>query len=186
MIRISYSKEFEDDMRLKSSSCSLDDLWVIAKYKYKYNVSRDNLQKYLSRRKIRYVGYNPKKANQSKQLPIGTEYIKDDGMTLIKVKPDKWQYKQRYIYEKYHNVKLKSTDYVIFLDGNRNNFDIDNLKCVDCRKASMYANLRLGSTDKEITEAALLYADSAIMIKELEGVKPRSHKRRNKNEVTSN
>ena len=60
--------------------------------------------------------------------PIGTTRITSDGYKEIKVKePDVWQLYNRYIYEKEHGVKLEAKDIIIFADGNRENFGIDNL-----------------------------------------------------------
>ena len=42
-------------------------------------------------------------------------------------------YYSRYLYEKFHNVKLKDNEKIIFLDGDSSNFNIENLKCVDSR-----------------------------------------------------
>lgn len=177
MMRNKYTEEFISDMKLKASTCTLDDLLIIAIHKYKYNVTKDTLMKCLSKRGIKYLGYNPARVH-APSSPVGTEYIKEDGMTLIKVSKSKWMYKQRYLYEKYHKVKLTSRDYIIFVDGDRSNFDIDNLKKVDCRVASYIGNLRLGCTNKDITDAAIAYANSTIQVKNLCGEKVVSHKRK--------
>ena len=181
MVRNRYTKEFISDMKLKSSTCTLDDLLLIAIHKYKYNVTKDALRECLSKRGIKYLGYNTARVH-APSYPVGTEYTKEDGMTLIKVSKSKWMYKQRYLYEKYHNVKLTPRDYIIFVDGDRSNFDIDNLKKVDCRVASYIGNLRLACTDKDITDAAIAYANSTIQVKNLCGEKIVSHKRRCTNE----
>lgn len=76
--------------------------------------------------------------------PIGHEK-KFDGEWYVKVSLTKipkgernqrnkklnYQKKTRYMYEKYHNVKLKDNEYIIQLDGNVNNFDKENLFLVD-------------------------------------------------------
>lgn len=72
--------------------------------------------------------------------PIGTTRITSDGYKEIKVKePDVWQLYNRYIYEKEHGVKLEAKDIIIFADGNRENFDIDNLVKVS-RANLLYLN----------------------------------------------
>jgi hypothetical protein len=126
-MRNKYSKEFEEEMQRLAKDNTLEDLLLIAKKKYKYNINKDKLSQYLRKRQIIYKDYDKTKINKTPiGLDIGTEYVKDDGMTLIKISRNKWQYKQRYIYEKYYNVKLTSDDYIIILDHNRNNFDISN------------------------------------------------------------
>lgn len=60
--------------------------------------------------------------------PIGTEIIRSDGYIKIKVaEPNTWKLKHRLVYEQYYGVKLGQNDAIIFLDGNRQNCDIDNL-----------------------------------------------------------
>ena len=63
---------------------------------------------------------------------VGSERTNVEGYVEIKVaEPNRWQLKHRVMYENYHNVKLKSTDVVIFLDGDKQNFDIENLALID-------------------------------------------------------
>ena len=52
---------------------------------------------------------------------------------------------------------------VIFLDGDKNNFDIDNLKAVDSRTILMAKNRHLLTSDKEATETGLLISE--LMLK---------------------
>ena len=139
-MRNKYSIEFEQDMYRLATNNSLDDLLKVAKSKYHYDITKKQLQLYLSKRKIRYKGYDINKVRDMSKLPIGTEYIKPDGMVLIKISKDKWIYKQRYIYEQYYNVELSSDDYIIFLDQDRTNFDINNLKKVSRRESGIVAN----------------------------------------------
>ena len=162
-----YSKEFEDEMKEISSFKKFDELFEIAIKKYNYNITKKQLKSYLSKRKIRYKDYNKNKAqNMGDKTPIGTEYVKDDGMTLIKIAPNKWMYKQRYIYSKYHNVELTSDDYIIFLDHNRNNFDINNLACVSKHESAILSNQQLFSNNQEITKTGIQVAKLMIKLKE--------------------
>lgn len=177
MKRNKYSKDFEKEMYSMANRYSFDIMYRVATEKYKYDIDRESFRKYLSKRKIRYTNFNTKLSKTPvTAVPIFSERKKADGMTQIKVSEHKWMYKQRYIYEQYHNVKLKSTDYVIFLDGDRNNFDIDNLMCVDCRVSSIYANMRLTYTTPEITKLAILVAENSILVKNILKLKPTNHK----------
>ncbi len=72
-----------------------------------------------------------KKGNiSSNNVPIGTERIAKDNYIEIKVKDGNlnknWQSKHRYIYEQHYGAIPKGFK-VIFADGNRRNFDINNL-----------------------------------------------------------
>ena len=98
--------------------------------------------------------------------PIGSEYTKPDGMVMVKVTKDKWVYKQRLIYEQYYGVHLPEDVYVIFLDQNRNNFDIANLKAVSRREASYMSNHNLSSKKPNVTLLGLDVARCIIKTKE--------------------
>ena len=120
-MRNKYDKTFEKNMIIIAPFYTLDELHKYS-IEYGYNITKRQLQLYLSKRKIRYKDYNSKMArNMGTDYPIGCEYIKPDGMVLAKVAKNKYEYKQRLIYEKYHKEKLTSDDYIIFLDQDRTN-----------------------------------------------------------------
>ena len=171
-MRNKYSKEFENEMRKKAPKKTIEQLLKIANEKYNYTITKWNLMNYLSKREIRYKGYNPKKAHDmGSKIPIGTEYTKDDGMVLVKVAPNKWKYKQRYIYEQYHNVELPKGTMVIFLDGDRKNFDISNLMAVSTPEYNCIKNKDLISNNGAATKTAILGARLYYKIKEKENAK---------------
>ena len=166
-MRNKYSQEFEDEMRQIASENELEKLFWIAREKYNYSITKNQLRQYLYKRQIRYKDYNKKMSrNMGLNIPIGTEYTKDDGMVLVKVAKNKWKYKQRLLYEKYHNVKLNSDDYIIFLDQDRTNFDINNLKRITKHESSVLSNQYLFSKQKDVTETGIQIAKLIIKIKE--------------------
>ena len=69
------------------------------------------------------------------KFKLGSE-IEEGGYIRVKISNHpkshtRWRLKHHIIYEKYHpNIKIGKTDRVIFLDGNKRNFDIHNLKLV--------------------------------------------------------
>lgn len=165
-MRNKYSKEFEDEMKMKAHIKKIDELLQIAKNKYNYSISKKQLRQFLYKRKIRYKDYDENKARKmGLNKPIGSERIKPDGMVQVKVAKDKWEYKQRLIYEKYYNVKLTSDDYIIFLDQDRTNFDVDNLIKVTRRESSILANQKLFSKNPVVTETGIQVAKLIIEIK---------------------
>lgn len=165
--RNKYTTKFEKEIRDKANDKTLEELLNIAKKKYKYDITKNQLRQYLYKKKIRYKDYNEnKKQDMGNKIPIGTEYVKPDGMTLIKIAKNKWMYKQRYIYEQYYNEKLTSDDYIIFLDQNRNNFDISNLKKITKRESAIMGNQKIFSNISKITELGILTAKTIIKTKE--------------------
>lgn len=166
-MRNKYNKEFEEDMYRLATNNSLDDLLKVTKYKYRYDITKKQLQSYLSKRKIRYKGYNINKVrDMGNNYPIGYEYTKDDGMVLVKVAKDKYKYKQRLIYEQYYGVDLTDDDYIIFLDQDRTNFDINNLKRVSRRESSIVANQGLFFNEPILTETGIEVAKLMIKAKD--------------------
>lgn len=163
-MRNKYDKKFENKMLKLAKNHSLDDLLTIAQKQY--NITKDQLRQYLSKRKIRYKDYNSNRAHANNSLPIGTEYIKDDGMTLIKVSKDKWEYKQRFLYKKYHNCELTSNDYIIFLNQNRQDFSKDNLVKISRIESSILSNQQMFSTNKDLTKLGIATAKLMLKIKE--------------------
>lgn len=178
-MRNKYSEKFEKDMIRLATDNSLDSLLKVAKSKYKYNITKKQLRLYLSKRKIRYKDFDYARSERTRNLgdyyPIGYEYTKDDGMVLVKIAKDKYMYKQRYIYEQYYNVKLTSDDYIIFLDQDRTNFNIDNLKRINRRESSIVANQKLFFNKPELTKTGIEIAKLMIKVKE-----------KNKNEKRTN
>lgn len=158
-MRNKYSKEFEQEMIKLAPTNELTRLWWVARQKYAYFITKEQLRQYLSKRQIRYKDYNSNKAQEmGNKIPIGTEYVKPDGMVLVKVKPNKWKYKQRLIYEQYYNVELKEDEYIIFLDQDRTNFDISNLKLVSRKESAVMSNQKLFSKNPFATETGIKIA----------------------------
>ena len=93
---------------------------------------------------------------------VGEERITEDGYVMIKIQDGKlnknWILKHRYIYEQ-HYGKIPEGYNVIFLDGNRQNTDISNLKLVSKYEDLIMNNNNLFSKDKEITETGTIIAN---------------------------
>lgn len=89
--------------------------------------------------------------------PVGSERISKDGYIEVKVaEPNKWRLKQRVVYEETKG-KIHEGCPIIFLDGNKRNFDIDNLRCIT-RSELLYLNCNGLNNSNEITETGILMA----------------------------
>lgn len=111
-----------------------------------------------------------KKGNLPKQTrPIGDERVIQNGFVEVKVgMPRVWKLKHHVIYEKYHNEKIGRWDKVIFLDGNKRNFDIGNLKKISNSEQSFLANAKLLGNNPENNKTALLLAKLTSTVKRIE------------------
>ena len=87
--------------------------------------------------------------------PPGSERINVDGYTEVKIAdPRKWVLKQRKVWEDHYKEKLTSKDVIVFLDGNKQNFNINNLYKLTRAELARFNQDHLYSTDPEITLAA--------------------------------
>ena len=98
--------------------------------------------------------------------PVGSER-KVGGYTYVKIGDsplsknfttkqlrENWVQKQRLIYEK-HKGKIPPKHYIVFLDGDRENFDIDNLYCCEKKIIAMMGRNGWFSDNAEITLTAI-------------------------------
>ena len=100
--------------------------------------------------------------------PVGTERVDNrEGYIKIKIKePDKWELKHKFIYES-HYGKIKKGNVVIFLDGNKNNFDINNLKCITREQLLTLNKNNLIKKNANLTELGIEVANLIIKSNEI-------------------
>jgi hypothetical protein len=117
-------------------------------------------------------------ARQGNYKPVGSERT-DGGYIVVKVSDRKnryhknWKAKHRMIWEKAHG-KIPRGHKVIFADGDRSNFDLDNLVLVSRSELAVMNHLGLISGDKDLTKAGKTVADIRILIaKRRRGIKKR-------------
>lgn len=87
--------------------------------------------------------------------PIGSERIGKDGYLEVKIQDGhlnkNWVLKHRYIYEQNYG-KIPNGYKVIFADGDKRNFDIDNLLLVSYSEQLIINQNGLYKRDKELTK----------------------------------
>lgn len=92
---------------------------------------------------------------------IGSERITQDGYIMIKVRDGclnkNWELKHRWLYEKEFG-KIPEGYNLIFLDGNKQNVVLSNLKLVSKSEDLIMNRNKLFSTDKDITNTGSLIA----------------------------
>lgn len=97
--------------------------------------------------------------------PVGTVVVHSDGYRFIKLAKRKWQLYQRYIWEKANHKQLKKNQVVLFLDGNRNNFDPKNLIAISRKELAIINHERLlTKDDTELSKTGVLIAKLKIKI----------------------
>ena len=102
-----------------------------------------------------------KKSNRPQTwMPVGSEAITKDGYTKIKVaEPNKWRLKHRIVWEKHHGRPVPPGHAVIFGDGNRCNFDLDNLILVSRAQLAMLNKNGLIQGNADLTRTGIVIAD---------------------------
>lgn len=88
--------------------------------------------------------------------PIGSTKIWTDGCKYIKIaNPNKWVPYHRMLWEKAHGEKIKDGELVIFADGDKSNFDIDNLVKINKGNFLFLVKNKLRFEDKDLTKAGV-------------------------------
>lgn len=104
---------------------------------------------------------------KSCNMPVGTERIDRKGYVLIKVaEPNKWIEKNKFIYESTFNKKIPKGMKVIFLDGDKTNYDPNNLSLVTDNELLVMNKNKLKKNDKELTKIGINTAKLLIKINE--------------------
>ena len=75
---------------------------------------------------------------------------------MIKIaEPNKWQLLQRYVWEKENGRKLLKNECVIFLDGNKENFEPDNLMAIKRSELARINQNHRVTNNKDLTKAGV-------------------------------
>lgn len=99
---------------------------------------------------------------------IGAE--QHDGKGFIKVKvaqPEVWRLKHHVLYEQ-HKGEIPEGYKVIFADGNKRNFDLDNLILVSARDFVSAMKNKLLFEDTELTKTGITLAQLMLAVKDKE------------------
>ena len=124
------------------------------------NITENQIINYKKKKKLK-SGVNTKFQKLSKPhnyKPLFSEFTNSDGYIEIKVaEPNKWQLKHRYIYEQNFG-KIKDGYSVIFADGDKTNFDIDNLLCIKVKDKLVMKNKKLFFNNKYLTKTGVMIA----------------------------
>ena len=105
--------------------------------------------------------YQKRRERESFSKPDFSERLRKSKASRIEIKINgKWIAKSKYVYETSTGKKVQDDEVVVFLDGNFNNFDLDNLLCVK-RKELGVVNGHLNGTCQNNGELTKLKYDVA-------------------------
>jgi hypothetical protein len=98
---------------------------------------------------------------------IGDEYISSEGFIMMKLdNPTRWVHKHRYLYEQTFG-EIPKDKVLIFLDGNKQNLNLDNLKCITRKQLIKMNQNKLFFNNAELTEAGSELANLMLRINEV-------------------
>lgn len=164
---LTYSNDMYEFLFNNASSYTIKELVKMIKEKFNVDIENKKLAQYCIKMGIKYKYEKPNKSHSNIPTKIGTIINKTDGNYLkVKTNEHKWEYLQRKIYEDYYEIKLPDNVYVIFLDQNKRNFSIKNLKAITRRSSAIMSKDGLFSTEPTITKLGHLNTKVIIKAKE--------------------
>jgi hypothetical protein len=96
---------------------------------------------------------------------IGSTRVDKDGTLYIKVaEPNIWKSKQKIVWEKHHG-ELSKGNIITFLDGNTDNYEIENLAAVDRATNLILNRNKLRTKNKALSEVGV---STAKLIREIQ------------------
>ena len=101
----------------------------------------------------------------SEKLICGYVYVKVND-SLYSKSSDRWRPKQHLIWEEHHKKKVPPKHFVIFGDGDKNNFDINNLILVTQQEMLYLMQNDLRYNDCELTKTGVLIAKVSLAAKD--------------------
>lgn len=98
---------------------------------------------------------------------VGYEYINSSGFTMMKLdNPTRWVHKHRYLYEQQFG-EIPKGKVLIFLDGNKQNLNLDNLHCITRKQLMKMNQNNLFYSDPELTKTGIEVAKLMLKVNEV-------------------
>lgn len=167
---VNYSDDVYNFIMSNAASHTIKELVQLIEEKFNVRIEKKKLAQYCIKMGIPYKYEKPAKAHSNMPTAIGTLVNKTDGnMIKIKTGNKKWEYLQRKIYEEHYGVKLPDDVYVIFLNQNKRDFRIKNLKAIKRSTSAVMSKNCLFSNDSNVTKLAILTARLSAKIAEKNG-----------------
>lgn len=102
-------------------------------------------------------------AKHHRHKPVGSLQVKKGYVQIKIAEPNKWMQYQRYVWEQHHPGESAERMVVIFMDGNRRNFDPTNLERVSRGELTAMAGMgHTAAMTREEREICLLRARLAL------------------------
>lgn len=153
-----YSPELAQFIDYNRMRYNTQELCKLIEIHFNKKITPKTLRKYFYRHNIDFKKMTNQRQNCTIKHEIGHESNPDkNGLIRVKINEKQWVYKQRYIYEQ-HYGKIPKGYKVIFLNGDKTDFRIENLAAVPYKDVLYIYGQDLASTKPEMTKLALSVA----------------------------
>lgn len=153
-------------MLLNYRGISTKELTGLVNGKFNTNFTPQQILGFKSRLKLK-SGYDRSNWNPMHKS-VGTETLIANGYIMVKVaEPNMWEYKHRLVWEK-SNGPIPNNHFLIFLDNNKQNCELQNLAIVDANIHGLMFKNGYYTTDGELTKAGISISKILSKIKTLE------------------
>ena len=128
--------------------------------------NRRYIQEHRSEINKRRRGEAPVKAVNSLIKPVGSERLNERGYTIVKVNENnKWRLKHHLIYEDYYGEKVGRWDKIIFLDGDKQNLNPENLVKISAKEQMYLGETKMLCSDTELNRVSVTLAKLIVTAK---------------------
>lgn len=165
-----WNKEEEEFLLKECPNHMVKEVVEMFKEKFNKETTINQITVFKKKHNIKTDGRFKKGQSSYNTKPIGTEtivYEKDKKQVFVKVGENHWERKQKYIYEQ-HYGKLPEDSIIMFLDGDRDNFDIKNLIALTRHESNIMAGMNIFTKNKEINKTAIELSRLKAKAKEME------------------
>lgn len=140
-------------------------------------ITESHVSNFIYKKKLRLGrrGHRPGRAAYNK-LSVGSEYVTTTGRIRVKTAPGQWRLKQRVIWESEYG-SIPRNHVVIFLDGNHQNFNLENLMAVSKNESMALTKNELRSSDPDLTRSGLALTRLNLLTRTLEREKRANHEK---------
>jgi len=153
-----YPQEIIDFMMANTRDMSDSELCETINARFNLSTSRQSIKSLR-----RYYGI-VKGREKYKPYQAFTERTKRNGYVTIKTAEGKWENKHKFLYEQ-ANGKVPEGYMVIFLDGRKDNFSLDNLTLVTNAEHTKLRALGLRFNDPNLTQTGIAIVRHSNILK---------------------
>lgn len=166
-VDLSRSQVKNAQSRFHARSCTVGGRFENGRVPGNKGLKWDDFMPPESQARCRATCFRPGNMPSNGHQPLGTERVEPDGYVLVKTAMrktdprsahDNWAYKHRMVWEQANGRKVPDGSMVVFADGDKSNFDPDNLVCMTRAVHAVICHQHIWYHDRDSCESAILVA----------------------------